>query len=112
MKPSEIFEGENSSLKKTFDEAAKKHTPDIVEEMVQVTPMHYAQSRALPKQIVITLPDFEKAVTTAHQQGFKDGEKAERERIIKEYGWMDNGCGCCSDATLKESLEKEALKDK
>lgn len=31
----------------------------------------------------------------------------ERSRIIEEYGFYGNGCGCCEDENLKQSLSKE-----
>jgi hypothetical protein len=33
-------------------------------------------------------------------------KEEERERIIKEYGSFDDGCGCCALTTLKEELSK------
>lgn len=35
----------------------------------------------------------------------------ERERIIKEYGYMGDGCGCCSSTDLKTELSLTPSKE-
>jgi len=42
-------------------------------------------------------------LTSAYQKGVED----ERERIIKEYGGFNDGCGCCMDDSLEEAIKKE-----
>ena len=45
----------------------------------------------------------------AERQKREEAVIAERERIKKQYGNMNDGCGCCMDETLEDVLNREAL---
>ena len=57
-------------------------------------------------------PMVDEAIEEAIQAERKKREEAvdaERERIKKQYGNMNDGCGCCMDETLEDVLNREAL---
>ena len=47
-------------------------TTPRIEEIKEATPKHYAKGSTLSKQIVVTYPDFVKALTQAHQAGIDE----------------------------------------
>ena len=47
--------------------------------------------------------EFQKILNSGRKM-YELGKKDERERIIKEYGNFNDGCGCCSEESLKKAL--------
>ena len=127
MKPSEIFEGENSSLKKTFDIATNNNWQQkfenlikevyseevfgsVDENLIPKDAVMAATMRAMAKSIGhIVAPVFEDLLTKKDQE-----HKAELERIVNfidknylEYCRQQNGMDYCKNCGLnKEDIIK------
>jgi len=90
-----------------------------IEERVQ----HYASSYSgiLPKEVIESSKEWwrkeleevaSEAVATyqiEHEQkhiasAVEVARREERDKIIKEYGDFNDGCGCCMDTNLKKAL--------
>ena len=83
----------NESQPKETQTSEKWEEREIFDEAVTTTQV---QPRLLREDKVIKI--FDKEISQAKEE--------ERERIIKEYGSFDDGCGCCALTTLKEELSK------
>ena len=68
---------------------------------VTTTEKKYTQSDVVKMLLTQTLQ--------AERKKREDAVDAERERIKKQYGNMNDGCGCCMDETLEDVLNREAL---
>jgi hypothetical protein len=68
QKPFELFEGENSSLKKTFDEAIQKQLPEEVNMKTK--------SQELPnKELLLSLKDLEEQIFDVPEGNFSNKRK-------------------------------------
>lgn len=83
-------------------------TPQSVEEIVEEFANKFAVNISDIKATKQNAKNWLRTnLTTTRQQAYEEGVKAERERIVKEYGHFNDGCGCCSEEKLCDALNDQ-----
>lgn len=74
---------------------------DIVEEKVEEIASDYRLKDHIKTEV---RHDF---LRQALSELYDAGRREEYQRIKNEYGYMNDGCGCCSEESLEKALSSE-----